>query len=127
VEIAEWVHAFNDPNSSAMPFVFASYPSSEGLIAATTTTTTDYRDGDADVDAAAVLVGDMNTEPGSRSIELLLEVAPAGTRKCGKCMALIFEPPAIISSFTPRHRSCVVRRRVGGSPPHRQRPPRLCC
>ena len=91
MEIAEWVHAFNDPNSTATPFVFASYPSSEGLIAATTTTDDgDYRDGDADVDAAAVLVGDMNTEPGSRSIQLLLEGAPPGTRERGNRIAPLF-------------------------------------
>lgn len=81
VEIAEWVHAFDDDlNSPSTPFVFASYPSSEGLSTATTTDDDDDddRDGDEDVNAAAVLVGDMNTEPGSRSMELLLEVAPAG-------------------------------------------------
>jgi hypothetical protein len=84
VEIAEWVHAFDDDlNGPSTPFVFASYPSSEGLSTATTTDDDDDdRDGDEDVNAAAVLVGDMNTEPGSRSMELLLEVAPAGTRLC---------------------------------------------
>lgn len=112
MEIAEWVHAFNDPNSTATPFVFASYPSSEGLIAATATATGDgdYRDGD--VHAAAVLVGDMNTEPGSRSIELLLEVAPAGTRKCGQCIALFFEAACNHLIFgTPRHTCVQVVRR----------------
>lgn len=66
MEISEWVASIGDQTAAPMPHIYALSPWEEGRTEASTP-------------AGAILVGDLNTEPSSRSIELLLNPSKDGT------------------------------------------------